>query len=744
MITIDDQRGRFDHETTLPQVNFTSTGQTQLVPLSGDAQHDHTSATNIRGNSTTTTDALLSDYDYPFDLSLDLPSMDWVFQTWATPLPNASVAESTVNTSPADAEPSFDHVNQQLLVSRAHKVRKAWPRKTASPVICMVHKLWHHAIEHPQHNLFSKSLVARASASSDGKRPRSSKWNFDEDCRARLIRDCEERFLPVEKYDGGVTAPGSPRITIATTGDTAEVEGLSPQSGRSRFPSVETLDMSIDFYFDRSHPVIPFIHKATFDAKLVPSPLLFAICLVGYNGLNPVGARNFVLAHVGGLMRYCRLDLTYKALGKIGAQTLLASLASALVVLYLCLDLSSVVDIHQAHMLAIQTLFIADRHRLFRAGEAGSLSEVAMGYNKDRKSFWTAWARVESLKRLVLSLIMIDCAYTRMLDLAAIISIDRVEAMLPCTALLFDSSDETSFYSRLELHTSIMPVAELSNPDFEASAENEFSLRVRLAYLSLVEAASRHRLLPNNPALANSFSAPTLVYHDDTQAAKFVQNLLQLALPCSDITGRSRPAIWLMWNYLCLSLVADINRVQTACGKDGLTASRHAIAELRHWASSTHARRAVVHSSQIYNLASRHRIGDDKTLCHEAMLSTSAMVQAIYFLVHDTTDEKQYSAMDFAGELDWASLGPTGLLPSVSSMQPDAGAFQHEVRMIHNFISDGRDCPVEGQPQPASISAARKVLLKFAQLLDETSSHGIAEHSELLRTVADFFSALSE
>ncbi|KAK5275372.1 hypothetical protein LTR40_013134, partial [Exophiala xenobiotica] len=197
-----------------------------------------------------------------------------------------------------------------------------------------------------------------------------------------------------------------------------EVQGLSPRAPALTFPSTETLDMSISLYFRRFHPVLPFVHQATFDAKSTPSSLLLPMCLIGLSILNPGGADEFIRLYLGKLLRFCRLDLTYKGLGKGGAQQLVTSLASSLLVLYLALSCERLVDVHQAHMLAIQTLFIADRHGMFSAHVGETITQTML-HDVDQERAWKAWARVESLKRLVVCLISIDSAYTRMLDLAA-------------------------------------------------------------------------------------------------------------------------------------------------------------------------------------------------------------------------------------------------------------------------------------------------------------------------------------
>lgn len=208
--------------------------------------------------------------------------------------------------------------------------------------------MWRCAVDHDADNLFSLTSIMMPSSSAARKSSRS-RWNMDDECRERLVSDCETNLLPAENYTGGVTAPGSPRISVPSEQD-IEIDGLSPQAPRLKFPSTEMLDMSIDFYFRRFHPVLPFIHQASFDAKATPSSILLPICLMGLSILSPVGVEDFIRPYLGKLIRFCRLNLTYKGLAKGGPQQLLTALASALLVLYLGLSCEELVDEYQAHM----------------------------------------------------------------------------------------------------------------------------------------------------------------------------------------------------------------------------------------------------------------------------------------------------------------------------------------------------------------------------------------------------------
>lgn len=274
-------------------------------------------------------------------------------------------------------------------------------------------------------------------------------------------------------------------------------------------------------------------------------------------------------------------------------------------------------------------------------------------WNNDHDQYWVAWARVESLRKLIFCLIPVDCAYTRQLDLAAIIGLDRVEVVLPRDVALFEAPDSTTFRTRSSSSTIVMPLTDLCAVQAEGASYDDFSLRVHLAVLSLGEAAARHRLLRNSSILPAAQFVPAKVYRTDIKASIVTHNLDLLAVVCGSSPRGCSPSVRLVWNFLCLALNVDVARVHIGSGKDGIGPLQQALSELCRWAATVNARRAVVHASQIYNITLRYRVPHDKTLIHDSMLSTTAMVQAIFNMSRPEVDEVVSSYVDLAEDDDW-------------------------------------------------------------------------------------------
>ncbi|KAK5235465.1 hypothetical protein LTR47_003650 [Exophiala xenobiotica] len=150
---------------------------------------------------------------------------------------------------------------------RFDRVRQCWPtRKADTQTRC---QLWNEVVSHPEDNLFSQSnednLFAQPDVRALTKDLSASRWKFDEMCRWRVMRS-----LGVVKSDN---------------------------LNAKKFPSLNTLDLSLDLFFEKFHNFVPFVHVATFDATKTPDLLLASLCSLGLVMLRSPAAKEFLEEH---------------------------------------------------------------------------------------------------------------------------------------------------------------------------------------------------------------------------------------------------------------------------------------------------------------------------------------------------------------------------------------------------------------------------------------------------------------
>ena len=229
----------------------------------------------------------------------DLPLSSSTFDSWSafalpdfTDLPDAF---PNVPTS-SQCETQLSDSEHSILSKRFATVERLWPIKTQLPTPLM-QTLWRRVAAKVEDGLFS------VPSSKTGCHAESW-WGLHEDCRSGLVKE----------YGNTIQAggPGPPEaLGSLASGGPSLSSGLFSQSGLSsllKFPSAKILDASLDQFFRRFHPRMPFIHRPTFNAESTPNTLLFPMCLIGLKFLNGEGVKKFVLVQTRvSALNHCHL-----------------------------------------------------------------------------------------------------------------------------------------------------------------------------------------------------------------------------------------------------------------------------------------------------------------------------------------------------------------------------------------------------------------------------------------------------
>ncbi|KIY02054.1 uncharacterized protein Z520_02192 [Fonsecaea multimorphosa CBS 102226] len=620
--------------------------------------------------------------------------------------------------------------NPSLSTDRLSRVQRAWPTKLVRP-IRLIRRLWQTALQHPADNVLSHDGTEPRSQNPHQSNLTGSRWNIDASCRERLLQDSHKIFgkegslyaIPVAQSD-------TPQSSTSTTYET-------------NFPSVETLDMSLDLYFQRFHPSMPFIHQATFDARTTPSAVLFPMCLIGLSSLDPRGSRDFVRNEWMKLVHSCRLELTSQALGKRPPWELITAVAASLLVLNLALCISRRLDENEAHMLCIQTLHVAEKHGLFAACDGKELDLNLMGPASDLQRLWKPWARAESVKRMVTCLLIIDATYASLWGTAGVLEPDKLEIISPCKSALFEAPDAVTFAQEVETNAQIvMPRMTLQRMSMMSSAMlGSIGLQALLATISIQHSVARHRLYPSQlDSSETRASAPVQRYALDDHAKNIAPLLATIPSSHRDNFNQEHQHALLLWNSLCMSTTVDMDQFELALGHEGAISAQNALLNITTWARSPEARRAALHASQIFWILSQARVSEPTLLLHEHMIFTAALVLAFYVFKATPTplDQAVVSSsgtkLELLQKIDWAEVGMEGFGGATSQVGQCSAA--------KRFIRSGGPISFAGVEVVGEL-AARKVILNYAHLLDEVAKWEGSDYCEALKAIGDFFKSES-
>ncbi|KAJ6033322.1 hypothetical protein N7444_011093 [Penicillium canescens] len=653
------------------------------------------------------------------------------------------------------------------------RIEQMWSGKGISQPALLVWTLWDDVTEHKAANILSDP-AEHVNLPSNHPSEHRSEYGMN----SKITEQCRERLLVFHSQTQ--TPPGiAPASNVLSPSKTQQSElSSSPATGPClpdlsdvEFPSLEVLDLSLKFYFRHVHLSLPFIHRPTFNASETPCLLLLPMILIGFSILDPYGSKAFVSRYQAYLIELCRADLACKARGKSGSPSgLIRSLASSLLVLYLNLENRN----HEeaAFMLCAQTLHIAEKHGLYEMHHKQDLIANLLTKSSDSESYWMLWARIESIKMLVLCLVRMDTAYARLMGTNGVIDPNQVNVILPVNSVLFNSPNADKFVEDAKMATAVpMPVIHMRH--FAESAPksgvmNGFLLRVVLDHIHIRVSSAQVRVFSaaddNVPqicdfALANLYNRSAEAKDINHQLVAISRNYASLLQPPAD------PLSPLAWNYLCMIVSAPVEQLELAIGRRGPQCAPKSRAAIEVWSKSPVARRAVLHAAQICYILTfgAHpplSSAEKKLLRVESMVFTSALVLGLYFSTERTSipsprlaeDSNPPSALELLQDIDWAIVNGEGFAedcdwPMALHNTERSTSAQFAGVQAREFIRHGQlSLSFDGKSQLQGVKMAASVFQEYAYILDQLGgsgeSHGSgSDFANIARSVSDILAS---
>ena len=350
---------------------------------------------------------------------------------------------------------------------------------------------------------------------------------------------------------------------------------------------------------------------------------------------------------------------------------------------------------------------------------------------------------------MILYLLWMDSAFTRLIGTMGVIDIDKIEIMLPCEPVLFEARTAAAFLLATDGGTPMaMPRMHMQHAlGPPPAALNDLSMRTLLSALHLQISNARHRLLVGDHAVfeAHCF-VPAQAFATDVSAKYIGRVLVSLSGDHNHLFQHNFVATTLMWNNLCMMLTADIDRLELASGRGDGENTRSALVDVATWSRSVGARRAVLHAAQIYKILTGSRISEKNFLMPELLLFSSALVLGFYLYSAPCAEENPDSlAFEVIREVDWSAVGSVGLSDTVGApgdFQCAQSSPQHSsCCATRDFIHQGGLISFDGEVQFGGEVSAQKILLAYAHLIDEVSYWQGSEYSQLLKALGDFIIA---
>ena len=551
-----------------------------------------------------------------------------------------------------------------------------------------------------------------------------SRYGLDEDCKQRL----QATFSKIPPH---FRPSHNNALSPASSGSTLDA--------LPNFPPAEILDMALDLYFRNFHPLIPLIHVPTFSAKKTPLPLLYVMCLIGMIMLDTRGTTTFVVKNFSFVLGGVTAELAKCSSGVENSLGTISTFATTLLFLNLAAMTGEKEHLEQCQMLYVNLMSIAQRHGLFAATEGQILDMSLFETIPDVDMRWKAWSKVESAKRLITGLLLLDSWYSSFLTTSPIVVPDSIQLVLPCNEALFQANGSTRWMQLIHsgkqmLTPTVMAPSENINVPALDSPIDDFCMHGVLAMVQLRLSEAYHRLLSNR---ASYPFAPCHTYAMDGRARCLPSLQLQIITKYGEVMERLNPNSIASWHNMCMMLTADIQIFDLAAGRAGPTPAGQALNDIAAWSQTPAARRACLHAAHIYKSMTNRKASDHPTFNSVSSLFSAALVLGLYIFMVPSSGESQVGAasIELLDDIDWQQVGTEGF---TSFMEPRGSqSLTPTDDPAVNFIRNGGTVYLRGIPFQGGYQSARRILLDFAGLLKDTGKWSVRKFSYVLHIMSD-------
>ncbi|KAJ5085921.1 hypothetical protein N7532_010692 [Penicillium argentinense] len=653
------------------------------------------------------------------------PAPNDVLQMWLEPRTDAGsnhgsldftnghfplISDNVVLTPDQQSRRSIDGVQRCWLAPPNHTGR-------------IMNSLWRDIVCTDVDNVFSINVLQPPN---DTPHIQGSRCGVDEDCRRRL-QAVFGQPLPFPQMRSPHNGAASP----ATTG--------SASNFLPNFPPAEILDMALDLYFRNFHTLVPFVHLPTFSAKTTRQPLLYVMCLIGMMLLGTKGTASFVSRNFSYVLEKVTADLARCTMGVESPSSTISIFATAFLFLNLAVLTGEKGHLEQCQMLYVNLMSITQRHGLFAATEGQILDMSLFEAVPDIDMRWKAWSKVESTKRIIIGLLLLDSWYSSLLSTSPIVVPDSLQIIMPCNEALFRAHSSMRWTQlirsgkRILMPTVLAPSENINIPPLEGSTD-EFSVHAVLAMVQLRQSEAYHRLLSNR---ASYPFAPCHTYAMDGRARCLPSIQFQIASSYGETMERMNPNALVMWHHMCMMLTADIQIFDVAAGRAGPGPARKALDDIAEWSQTPAARRACLHAAHIYKSMTNRKASDHPTFHSVFSLFSAALVLGLYtFMVPQSANATTtMGSIELMDDINWEQVSTEGF---TSFMEPRGSqSFSPTDDPAVNFIRNGAIIYLRGVPFQGGYQSARRILLDYAGLLKDSGKWSVKKFSYVLHIMSD-------
>lgn len=570
-------------------------------------------------------------------------------------------------------------------------------------------KKWYDILQSMQGNLFA-SVPPVCDAPAPGRPTRTN-----EACRLRMMHAI---WPPISN-------PYHPASKI----------NLSPSNVVESFPSCAQIDAALDMYFSVFLREAPFFHLATFSISTCNPLLLFTMACLGFLLLKTPEDLHFVTSNFNCIRDRILTDLDRKLASTM--KDTVSIFATAFIFLKLAALINDRDHLSPCQLLYTSLISLAQLHGLFSDYGKRTSTDIYDGLPSLQER-WAAWGRVESAKRISVSLMRLDSAYATFLRSSPVIRVSTIRVLLPCDDKLFNALTAEEWWNLVQMpdYPMVMPAITSHNTIDRIVGQTRldyYSLHAVLNYLQLRTLDAYQRLLDyqaSQDGVDQFILVPYQYYvlepslHDVTlHVVAFIDSYESLLPRFPSDWQRTNCLVF--WHFLCLSLTINQDLFEIAAGREGPGAAASVIESIATWSRTSAARRALIHSAHIHRLLRQRKEHEMSSLYAAFATFTAALVMTLYVFANPATNNT-FPPYELAGEVEWAGFGLVGLNESAGLTTGSP---------TERFIMHGGAYVFNGRLL-TGFSGARYILTMYGDLLKDCGRYNYRQMSRILEMMS--------
>lgn len=613
---------------------------------------------------------------------------------------------------------------------RFARVEACWKSET-DKTHRMGSTLWDDVIASPGPNLFT--VPQRTSIATNSRRS-DSQWGIGPELKQRL------------EMEFGMTAAH----------ETESAQGSFPRPRDLGVPPPEVLEICLDAYFRRFHPLAPFVHVPTFNANATPLPLLYAMCLVGLSAVKQSVGGNYMKHAFRNILRRVMRDLAANTITETSVVMKLSTYAAGCLTLNLAALSGDHDQIALAQALHASLLSSAQKEGLFSVEEVRIARDSAMAF--EGSEGWAAWSRLETVKRITVSLLTSDWWFSSYSSTSPLIRPESISICIPAHNDLFkaDSCENWQRLGHSNRYRLAFPLLRPRTFHLQGSLDalvrmepplHEFGQYTLMSVIKLCQCDAQHRhFLITDDWDRHDHLLPWRTFQNDTYGRSLVCLSVGLSSMITANAGANDLNASILWHNICMTLTANTPIFELAAGRSGAGPASKALADIKEWTQTPSARRACLHAAHVFKLLHHRKVSDPISINALTALFYAGLVLGLYlFVVPGTPTETGRSAVvyDVLDDVDWTIVGDAGMAESSSSTQYDAngtplnGTGARARVPAVAFIEHGGTISFGANVAVGGYMSARRMLLDFAHLMDEMGVWKPKVLSKILHIMSD-------